>query len=48
MSRQYFDRYQFFVEDGKFRIVPGIEIPIKPSDRLLNMISTTNAITNPR
>ncbi len=35
MSRQYFDRYQFFVEDGKFRIVPGIEIPIKPSDRYM-------------
>jgi len=35
MSRQYFDRYQFFIEDGKFRIVPGIEIPIKSSDRYM-------------
>jgi hypothetical protein len=33
MSRQYFDRYQFFIEDGNFRIVPGIEIPIKSTDR---------------
>ena len=33
MSRQYFDRYQFFIEDGNFRIVPGIEIPIKTTDR---------------
>jgi hypothetical protein len=33
MSREYFDRYQFFVEDGNFRIVPGIEIPIKTTDK---------------
>jgi hypothetical protein len=33
MSRNYFDRYQYFVEDGTFRIVPGIEIPIKGTDR---------------
>jgi hypothetical protein len=33
MSREYFDRYQFFVEDGNFRIVPGIELPIKSSDK---------------
>lgn len=33
MSRNYFDRYQFFIEDSKFRIVPGIEIPIKGTDR---------------
>lgn len=33
MSRQYFDRYQFFIEDGSFRIVPGIEIPIKSTDK---------------
>jgi hypothetical protein len=33
MSRQYFDRYQFFIEDGNFRIVPGIELPIKGTDR---------------
>ena len=33
MSRQYFDRYQFFIEDSSFRIVPGIEIPIKSTDK---------------
>lgn len=35
MSRNYFDRYQYFVEDGKFRIVPGIEIPAKSTDKIL-------------
>lgn len=33
MSNQYFDRYQYFLEDGSFKIVPGIEIPIKASDK---------------
>ncbi len=33
MSNQYFDRYQFFIEDGSFKIVPGIEIPIKSTDK---------------
>ena len=33
MSKNYFDRYQFFIEDGNHRIVPGIEIPIKGSDK---------------
>jgi hypothetical protein len=36
MSRNYFDRYQFFIEDGNFRIVPGIEIPIKGTDKYHN------------
>lgn len=35
MSRNYFDRYQFFVDDGNFRIVPGIELPIKGTDKYL-------------
>jgi hypothetical protein len=35
MSRSYFDRYQFFIEDGQHRIVPGIEIPIKSTDKYL-------------
>lgn len=35
MSRQYFDRYQYFVKDGNFRIIPGIEIPIKGSDKYI-------------
>ncbi len=33
--REYFDRYQFFEQDGNFRIVPGIEIPIKATDKYL-------------
>lgn len=33
MSREYFDRYQYFVNDGKFRIVPGMDLPIKASDK---------------
>jgi len=35
MAREYFDRYQFFSEDGTFRIVPGIELPIKTTDKYL-------------
>lgn len=33
--REYFDRYQFFEQDGNFRIVPGIEIPIKTTDKYI-------------
>jgi hypothetical protein len=33
MSREYFDRYQFFINDGSFRIVPGIKMPIKGTDK---------------
>ena len=32
MSIKYFDRYQYFENDGTFKIVPGIEIPIKGTD----------------
>lgn len=35
MSRDYYDRYQFFVQDGEFKIVPGIEIPIKGTDKYI-------------
>ena len=35
MSRDYLDRYQYFLADGKFKIVPGIEIPIKGSDKYI-------------
>jgi hypothetical protein len=35
MSRDYFDRYQFFIDDGKFRIVPGIDIIIKGTDKYI-------------
>jgi hypothetical protein len=33
MARQYFNRYELFIEDGEHRIVPGIEIPIKATDK---------------
>lgn len=33
MSLQYFDRYQYFVDNNEWKIVPGIEIPIKTTDR---------------
>lgn len=33
MSRNYFDRYQYFIDNGEFKIVPGLEIPIKGTDR---------------
>ena len=33
MSRDYFDRYQFFIENGDFKIVPGIQLPIKSTDK---------------
>jgi hypothetical protein len=33
MNNQYFDRYQYFIIDGEFQIVPGIEIPIKSTDK---------------
>lgn len=35
MSRDYYDRYQFFIQDGEFNIVPGIEIPIKGTDKYM-------------
>jgi hypothetical protein len=33
MSNQYFDRYQYFIDDGSFKIMPGIELPIKSTDK---------------
>ena len=35
MSRNYLDRYQYFLTDGEFRIIPGIELPIKSTDKYL-------------
>ena len=32
-NRSYYNRYQDFLNDGQFKIVPGIDIPIKKSDR---------------
>ena len=33
MSNQYFNRYEYFENDGDFSIVPGIEVPIKSTDK---------------
>lgn len=33
MRREYYDRYTEFELDGDFMMVPGIEIPIKGSDK---------------
>ena len=33
MSRNYYDRYEEFINNGEFKIVPGIEIPIKKTDK---------------
>jgi len=35
MSRSYYNRYDDFFIDGQFRIVPGIEIPIRRSDKYI-------------
>ena len=35
MSRQYYNRYQSFIQNGEFRIVPGLEIPIKGTDKYI-------------
>jgi hypothetical protein len=35
MSREYFDRYQFFIENGSFKIVPGIQLNIKGTDKYI-------------
>ena len=33
MSRSYVDRYQYFTDNGEYKIVPGINIPFKAADR---------------
>jgi hypothetical protein len=35
MSRQYYNRYELFINEDSFNIVPGIEIPIKTTDKYL-------------
>jgi hypothetical protein len=35
MANQYFDRYQYFEQEGTFIIVPGIEMPIKSTDKYI-------------
>ena len=33
MDRGYFNRYEYFEQNGEFKIVPGIELPIKTTDK---------------
>jgi hypothetical protein len=35
---QYFNRYEYFLEDGEFKIVPGIEISAKSTDKYVKYI----------
>lgn len=35
---QYFNRYEYFLEDGEFKIVPGIEITPKSTDKYVKYI----------
>ena len=35
---QYFNRYEYFLEDGEFKIVPGIEIPTRSTDKYVKYI----------
>jgi hypothetical protein len=32
-NRSYYNRYQDFTTDGQFKIVPGINLPIKTTDK---------------
>lgn len=31
----YFNRYQFFVDDEEHKIIPGVEIPLKGTDKFI-------------
>lgn len=33
---QYFNRYEFFVKNGDYKIVPSIEIPLKSTDKFVS------------
>ena len=35
MANQYLDRYQYFEDEGSFKIVPGLEMPIKSTDKYI-------------
>ena len=44
MSTQYFDRYQYFEQDGDTIIVPGLEIPIKSTDKYITFIKNKDRL----
>ena len=33
---QYFKRYDYFLQDGDYKIVPGIELPQKGTDKFIS------------
>jgi len=35
MGSQYLDRYQYFEDEGTFKIVPGVKMPIKSTDKYI-------------
>lgn len=35
MANQYFDRYQYFSDEGTFVMVPGVDITIKSTDKYI-------------
>jgi hypothetical protein len=35
MNNQYFDRYQYYINEGTAKIVPGLEVPIKSTDKYI-------------
>jgi hypothetical protein len=34
--REYYNRYERFIADGEHKIVPGIELPIKSTDKYIS------------
>lgn len=35
MNNKYYNRYDLFSRDGEFKMVPGIELPIKSTDKFI-------------
>jgi len=44
MASQYFNRYQYFEEEGDFTIVPGVKIPIKSTDKYIQYRRNRNRL----
>lgn len=35
MSDQYLNRYKFFINNSEYRILPFLELPVKPTDEVM-------------
>lgn len=44
MSLQYFNRYQYFEDEGSFEIIPGIDLTIKPTDKYIPFIKNKDRL----